>query len=371
MALETAIGAVHGEEGFFQYRGHDATALARDLPFESVWHLVTLGSIPGPSELREWRERTARARALPHDLHDLDALVRGMSTGQAGPMSALRTLVSAACSLEGMGSWLDTSPEDIEGQAVRIAALFPTLVCALHRIRSGQRTVDPRSDLSHAENFLWMLTGTGPVPRAAAALETYWSMTVDHGLNSSTFTARVIASTGADLGAVVTGALGALSGPLHGGAPSRVLEMLDLVGRPEEASAWLAARVDAGERIMGFGHRVYRGSDPRAGLLRSLAMSLDPPRLPLALAVEDAALAILAERHPERSLPTNVEFWAAVVLEAVGLPGVLHPLTFACSRVVGWLAHAIEQASANRLIRPRSLYVGPRDSMIPIDSKAS
>jgi citrate synthase len=218
--------------------------------------------------------------------------------------------------------------------------------------------VPPDPELSVAGNYLYMLTGQRPDPQRAWALERYLVSTIDHGFNASTFTARVIASTGADIGSAVTGAIGSLSGPLHGGAPSRVLEMLDDIGSPDRAEAWVRAAVGRGDRIMGFGHRVYKGKDPRSALMREVASTLGGSTAEFAMAVEDTIVRVLAEEKPGRALNANVEFYAGVVMDACGIPRELFTPTFASSRVIGWCAHVLEQVSRNRLIRPSARYDG-------------
>jgi len=204
-----------------------------------------------------------------------------------------------------------------------------------------------------------MLTGEVPDPGHARAIEQYLISTTDHGFNSSTFTARVITSTGADLGSAVVGAIGALSGPLHGGAPSRALDMLDAIGTPDQADAWIRKHVMAGEKIMGFGHRVYKTDDPRSVMLRGVAERLGGPMVDFAKQVEKTVVAVLAELKPGRQLYANVEFYAGVVMHNVGLPRTLFTPTFTSSRVIGWTAHVLEQAGDNRLIRPSAHYDGP------------
>ncbi len=231
---------------------------------------------------------------------------------------------------------------------------------ALYRLRSGDDVVPPRRDLGHAANYLWMLTGSEPSAGAVEALERYLIATIDHGFNASTFTARVIASTGADMGAGVVGAIGALSGPLHGGAPSRALDLLDEIGTSERAREIVAAKVTAGERIMGFGHAVYRTEDPRSRLLREVARGIGGPLADLAVAVEQAVVDVLAELKPGRELYANVEFYAGVVMAACGIPRSMFTPTFASSRVIGWSAHLLEQAQDPRIIRPSVRYVGPQ-----------
>ena len=214
-------------------------------------------------------------------------------------------------------------------------------------------------NLAAAANYLWMLTGAEPSAEQARALEQYLILTIDHGFNSSTFTARVITSTGADLAAAVCGAIGALSGPLHGGAPSRALDMLDQIGSPDRAEGWIREAIGRGERIMGFGHRVYKTDDPRSLFLRDVARQIDAPLADFAGHVERIVVDVLAELKPDQKLYANVEFFAGVVMDACGIPRQMFTPTFASSRVIGWAAQVMEQAADNRLIRPTARYVGP------------
>jgi citrate synthase len=250
--------------------------------------------------------------------------------------------------------------------ALAVCAVTPTVLAALHRLRHGLEPVEPRADLHGAAQWLHLLSGTEPEPRLAAALEPYLVATIDHGFNASTFTGRVAASAGADVASSVVAAISTFTGPLHGGAPDRALEALDEIGTADRADAWVRARLDAGERIMGFGHAVYRTADPRAVMLREVARGLRDHAdergralVDLATTVEQRVEAVLAERHPGRELRTNVEFWAGVVMALCGVPRSMFTPTFACSRVVGWSAHVLEQAAAAKLIRPAARYVGP------------
>lgn len=322
----TSVGEVRGEEGFYHYRGHSAVELARSGSFEAVWELL-LGTPPDGA-----------ARNLPPVL------------GGVVDRLDLRSALSFLAASMGLRALVDESPEERRADAHHVVAALPTLVASLQR----GTVVTPRPELGHAADYLGMVTGEPPSAELARALEQYWILTVDHGFNASTFTARVIASTGADLGACVVGGLGALSGPRHGGSPSRVLDMLDAVAACGDAHAWLQDELRAGRRLMGFGHAVYRAPDPRSELLREVATAIAPERAALARRVELAALELLAGRR----LVTNVELYAAVVLEACGIPRRWFTGTFACSRVVGWCAHALEQAEDSKIIRPDAHYVG-------------
>ena len=230
---------------------------------------------------------------------------------------------------------------------------------ALHRLGRGEQPIDPDPELGYGENYLWMLTGERPEPDKARAVEQYQILTIDHGFNASTFTARVITSTGADLAGAVTGGIAALSGPLHGGAPSRALDLLDAIGTPENARPYLVDAVTHGDKIMGFGHRVYKTTDPRSEFLRGVAERIEAEKVAFATQVERTVVDVLAELKPGRNLYANVEFYAGVVMEDVGLPADLFSPTFASSRVIGWCANILEQAADNRIIRPSARYVGP------------
>jgi citrate synthase len=233
------------------------------------------------------------------------------------------------------------------------------LLTSLYRLKLGEEPIAPREDLDYAANYLYMLTGREPAEREARAIERYLISTIDHGFNASTFTARVIASTGADLVACLVGAIGSLSGPLHGGAPSRALDTLDAIGTPDRVDGWITEHVRNGERIMGFGHPIYRTEDPRSRMLRGIAEEFGGPRVELAVQVEKRVVELLAELKPGRELHTNVEFYAGVVMEICGLPRDMFTPTFASSRVIGWCANILEQAADSKIIRPSARYVGP------------
>jgi len=354
---ETSVGDVRGEEGFFHYRGYNAVDLARQCSFEQVWHLLVNGELPSPSELANFSARTVAARRLPEGVADLLRQIAALPNYT--PLAALRSAVSLTASALGTQPTLDLSPEQTRSDCLRLAALVPVLLMRLHRHHRGMSVVDADPDLGYAAAYLHMLTGTRPEPGAARALEQYLILTMDHGFNSSTFTSRVITSTGSDIGSALTGAIGALAGPLHGGAPSRALAMLDAIGTPDRAEEYLRAEIQAGQRLMGFGHRVYKTDDPRSTLLREVATELGGAQVDFARHVESTALRVLEELKPGRRLYTNVEFYAGVVMNSVGIPRDMFTPTFACSRTVGWTAAIAEQAANNRLIRPSALYTGP------------
>lgn len=355
---ETSVGDVRGAEGFYHYRQYAAPGLARERSFEDVWHLMHAGDLPDRAQREDFAARGAAHRALTPRVASALPAIAGL-TDPARPLQALRAAYELVALDLGLAPWLDVDRETLAGQALATVAVFPTLVAALHRLSQGRDPVPPRADLGHVANYLYMLDGTEPDPARARALETYLILTIDHGFSASTFSGRVVASTGADLGSAVIAALGALSGPLHGGAPSRVLDMLDEIGTPDRAGAWVRDRLDRGEMIMGFGHAVYRTADPRDTLLRAVAAGLGSPRIELAGAVEKAVKAEFAQRKPGTEINANVELYAAIVMEAAGLPRELLTPTFAVSRVAGWTAHILEQAAHNKIIRPGARYCGP------------
>ncbi|MHB1499667.1 MAG: citrate synthase [Candidatus Dormibacteria bacterium] len=354
---ETEIGDVRGEEGFFHYRGYNAAELASRLSFEQVWHLLIAGGLPDSQQLARFREHTSELRSMPEGIAPLLSQIAADS--EFVPLNALRTAVSLAADRLRLRPVLDIGPEEVREQALRMTALAPVLLTGLYRAHQGKPTVEPDPDLGYAAAYLQMLTGQRPLPAHARALEQYLILTMDHGFNASTFTARVITSTGADMGSALVGAIGALSGPLHGGAPSRALQTLDEIGSADRAYDYLRQKVEAGDRLMGFGHRVYKTDDPRSTLLRQVALEMGGEQAQFAQHVEQTALRVLNELKPGRRLYTNVEFYAGVVMNTAGIPREMFTPTFASSRTVGWTAAICEQAAHNRLIRPSAVYVGP------------
>lgn len=352
VAATTRLSHVDGEAGKLILAGHAVEDLAPHASFEEVAYLFLHGRLPEAEELAAFGRDLARRRALPRPAI---ALLREAAALKTPPIDALRM----AASLLGLGSE-DDPYEDV----LTAIATFPTIVGAYWRMRSGQAPAPLRSDLGHAAHYLQQLSGEEPDAERVRALETYLNTVSDHGLNASTFAARVIASTRSDLISAITGAIGALKGPLHGGAPGPALEMVFEIGEPERAETVIRAKLDRGERLMGFGHRVYRVRDPRADVLAEAAQRFytsggDRRLYDLARSVETTALRILRERKPDRRLNTNVEFYTALLLHGLGLPVELFTPTFAVGRVVGWGAHALEQLREGRLIRPQSAYVGP------------
>ena len=362
VVAETRIGDVRGEEGFFHYRGVSGVKVAAQARFEDAWHLLALGTLPrDDAERAAFRNRTSAARAIPERLF---GTLSTIASSGLDPMAQLRTGLALVSAHDGRRPLYDETEAERTDDALRLAAVTPALVAALHRLGHGLDPIVPDPDIDAVADYLRMLTGSAPDARLTAALGTYLTAAIDHGFNASTFTVRVIASTGADLAACVGGALGALGGPLHGGAPARTLDMLDEIGTPERAEDWVREQVRSGRRIMGFGHAVYRTEDPRSRLLRGVvqrlrADGLATDRVELAVAVEQTVLRVLDELKPGRALRTNVELYAAVVMEACGIPRELFTPTFASARLIGWGAHACEQVQDGKILRPSSRYVGP------------
>jgi citrate synthase len=349
VAATTRLSHVDGEAGELVIAGFPVGELAANATFEETTWLLWHGDRPTTKELDAFRAELAARRALPPATL---ALLRECARARVDPMDALRIA---------LGTISLTSSE-----ASAIVALAPTIVAAFSRLSAGDEPVAPRADLGHAANYLYMLSGEVPDREHVHGLETYLNTVVDHGLNASTFTCRVITSTGSDLVSAVVGAVGALKGPLHGGAPGPALETVFEIGDPSRAEQVLRRKIEAGERLMGFGHRVYKVRDPRADVLAEAAERLytragDMRLYALARTVECTAIQLLEEYKPGRRLQTNVEFYTALLLHGLGLDVPLFTPTFAISRVSGWIAHAFEQRAANRLIRPRSEYIGPRD----------
>ena len=358
VAATTRLSEVNGERGELTIAGFPVAELAGRATFEETVWLLWHGDLPPADELSTFRATLAAARDLPKEAV---TLLRACAAADLDPMDALR-IAAGALSLA-------------SADATRLVASMPTIAAAYWRLRRGNEPILPRGDLGHAANFLYMLSGETPEAERVRALETYLNTVVDHGLNASTFTVRVITSTGSDLVSAVVGGLGALKGPLHGGAPGPALDMVFEIGAAERAEPVLREKLSRGERLMGFGHRVYKVRDPRADVLAVAAERLftragDMPLYRLAREVESVALRLLEEQKPGRRLQTNVEFYTALVLHGLGFDVSLFTSTFAVSRVAGWIGHAFEQQQANRLIRPQSEYAGPRGrTWVPIDDR--
>ena len=349
VVAKTALSDVDGERGRLVIRGYAVEELVERATFEDACALLWNGEWPSA------RERQNVAAGLADARLELFAMLASFNHALTMPdgMEALRAMVGHLHSSQSAGD------------AVRLTAAMPVFATAWARRQAGLAPIRPQPSLSHAADCLHMLSGVEPAPARVRGLTAYWCCVVDHGMNASTFAARVVASTGSDVVSAVVAALGALKGPLHGGVPGPVLDMFDAIGEMPRAGAWLQAELGAGRRIMGMGHRVYRVRDPRAAALERAVMALEAEevssdRLALARAVEREAERLLADRYPRRHLRANVEFYTAVLLDAVGIPRALFSPLFAASRVVGWCAHVAEQRAVGRLIRPSSDYVGPQ-----------
>jgi citrate synthase len=352
VATSTRLSHVDGEAGKLTLAGYAVEDLAPRASFEEVAYLLLHGHLPDPAQCAEFTRDLAQRRALPRPAM---AVLEEAAAAAAPPIDALRM----AAPLLSLGR-----AEEPREDAITAIACFPTIVGAYWRIRNGSAPVPVRCDLGHAAYYLHQLSGAEPAADRARAMETYLNTVCDHGLNASTFAARVIVSTRSDLISAITGAVGALKGPLHGGAPGPALNMVFEIATAERAETVIRAKLDRGERLMGFGHRVYRVRDPRADVLAQAAERFystggDRGLYELARSVEATALHLLRERKPERRLDTNVEFYTALLLHGLWLPPELFTATFAVGRVLGWAAHCLEQLRDGRLIRPQSRYIGP------------
>jgi len=346
VAAHTVLSDVDGAAGRLVIRGHSLDELAGHTSFETMAALMLDGFV---QDLPAAKDLPAALGAARRELFET-VVAKAELPAELGPVEMVRAMTA-----------LIPDGEDV-GAVLRLLAAPAVFTPAAVRLRQGLAPIAPDPALSQAADTLHMLTGAAPTKAQAAALDTYLVTVADHGLNSSTFAARVVASTRAGLVSAVLAGISALKGPLHGGAPGPVIEMLDAIGEPANARAQLEAALDRGDRLMGFGHRVYRVRDPRADALKGAIRKLgaDSGRLALAEAVEQAALAILRERKPNRTLETNVEFYTALLLEALGFTPDSFTCVFALGRTMGWLAHAHEQIAGGKLIRPQSVYVGPQ-----------
>jgi len=341
VAVETEIAEPDREGGSLRYRGIDIEELVGRYPYENVWGLLVDDDLDSKMPDPEPYEPAGLTGNAPSDLQAETARLSGVW---------------------GMGKLNEISDEQAREDLGRLSAQMMSIVASSARVADGKTDVVPDDVVAQgqtaAEKFLLRWRGEAD-PRHAKAIDTYWICTAEHGLNASTFTARIVASTGADCGASLSAAVGALSGPLHGGAPAYVKPMLEEVAQSGDAEQWVRDTLAAGKRIMGFGHRIYRAEDPRSRLLKRTAKELGSTQVELAEELEQVALAALQERHPERVLATNVEYYSAIVLDVAEIPPRLAPAMFACSRVAGWSAHILEQKRTGRLFRPSARYVGP------------
>jgi citrate synthase len=341
VAVQTEIAEPDREGGALRYRGVDIEELVGHVPYENVWGLLVDDDVNSAMPEPEPYEPPALTGNAPADLQTETARLSGVW---------------------GLGKLNEIADEQAREDLGRLSAQMMSIVARSARVADGHADPVPDDVVAQgetaAEKFLLRWRGEAD-PRHVKAIDTYWICTAEHGLNASTFTARIVASTGADCGASLSAAVGALSGPLHGGAPAYVMPMLDEVAEAGDAEKYVRDLLASGGRIMGFGHRIYRAEDPRSRLLKQSAKELGSPHVEVAEELERVALAALQERHPERVLATNVEYYSAIVLDIAQIPPALAPAMFACSRVAGWSAHILEQKRTGRLFRPSAHYVGP------------
>ncbi len=367
VAAETRISSVDGQAGKLIIAGFPVEELAERATFEETVYLLWNDVLPSAGQVYGLTRTLAERRALPAVTLEV---LRAAAAIKASPMDALRAAAGTLpATYDAFGS------DDSQEEALTVTAAFPTIVAAYWRLRQGEEPIAPRPDLTHASNYLYMLTGKEPSHEQVHALETYLNCVLDHGLNASTFAARVIIATRSDIISAVVGAIGALKGPLHGGAPGPALAMVFEIGSEDQAEAYLRAKLERGERLMGFGHRIYKVRDPRTDVLAKAAEKLyavdgDTSLYALAMHVEQIAVRLLEEYKPGRFLQTNVEFYTALLLHGLGLPAELFTPTFAIGRAAGWIAHCFEQQRLNRIIRPQSVYAGEHNRRwVPMDER--
>lgn len=357
VVAETAVSDVRGAEGFYQYRDRSAIELAETATFEEAWQLLVTGAEATDASRRAFAARIADAAI--HRRGDLQTVVDAVSSVAPEVLAGLAAAWPLLGARRSIRPLYDLVEDERLADAIALAAATPVAIGMLWRRRSGGDALPALEDRGVVANYLHQVTAAVPDAATEHALTAYLIAVMDHGFNASTFTARVIASTGADVAGCLAGALGALTGPLHGGAPSRALDGLDEVGTAGRIEPWIRGELAAGRRLMGFGHAVYRTADPRAELMKRVARRAGGPRVELALQFEETAERLLAEAKPGRELHANVEFWAALVMEQCGIPRSMFTPTFAVARTIGWTAHILEQARDPKIIRPSSRYVGP------------
>lgn len=361
IVADTEIGDVRGSEGYYHYRQHNAIELCRTVSLEQVWLLLLDGELveANAPELTEFKGLIGAGRAserLPSVV--LDAIAATTRDHHSGLLAALPMMLG-----HGTPS-LDQTPAERRADLLAVVAAVPTLLASLHARRTGRTGVGPSAESGHAADWLRMAVGDTPSQEQVRLMETYLTATIDHGFNASTFAARVVTSTGADVVGALSAGVAALSGPLHGGAPGRALDMIQHIGTPSATEAWVLDRLERGEKIMGFGHAVYRADDPRSTLLRDLVIEFAPSLgqgelVERAVEIEERTLAVLRRWKPESTIVTNVEFYAGVALHLAGLSPELFTPSFTVSRAIGWSAHIMEQAANNKILRPSARYVGP------------
>ena len=362
VAGDTGISDVDGNRCQLIYRGYHIDELVGKASYEEVCHLLLVGALPTTAQLTAWTRQLDAQRAMDPPLTAfLQTLPR-----TAGPMATLRSLVSLMGVLDPTEN--DASVESSTRKAIRTIAVTPTLIAAIGRHRAGQPLVAPAPGLGQAATFLRLLHGKDPTPLQTQALDAYFVLLADHGFNASTFTARTVTGTQSDYYSAITAAIGSLKGPLHGAANRKAMEMLTQIGTVEQIDPYVQRTLADHKRFMGFGHRVYKGEDPRAKHLKRVAKQLGE-------SVGETRWFDISERLQEavweaKQLYINVDFYSASLLHYLGIPTELFTTMFACARMVGWSAHVLEQAADNRLIRPLALYIGPRDlKFVPLDQR--
>ncbi|MFD1738161.1 citrate synthase/methylcitrate synthase [Bacillus salitolerans] len=351
VAAQTMISHIDGENGILLYRGFEIRHLTKSHSFEEIVYLLWYGEIPTPPQLQLLKKQLKAQRELPPIVKNI---IKQLPV-HMDMMSVIRTAISSLGTTE--YGWKPTVNE-----AITLTALVPSIIAFRNHQQEGTPYVAPNDKLDHVANYLYMLTGEIPARAHVDALETYMILTLEHGMNASTFSARVTASTESEIISAITSAIGTMKGPLHGGAPAGVIDLLDEIGSVNRAKEVLKAKVQSGEKLMGFGHRVYKTHDPRSVALREKLLQLvgEDAWLDLALHVENTAIDVLQELKPGRALYTNVEFYAAAIMKAIHMKPELFTPTFTASRVVGWTAHVLEQAENNTIYRPQSEYIGDR-----------
>jgi citrate synthase len=362
IAADTKISDIDGEKGTLSYVGYEIADLAEHSTFEEVVYLLHHLELPTAPEL----ERTATSLANERDLHPFQVQLMRTLAEQTSPMSMLRTSVSAASAFDPDG-W-DESPDAQARKALRLIAKTASLIATYHRLRTGMEMVTPNPALPHAADFLWMLHGTDPDPEDARVLDVLFVLYADHTMNASTFTARIVASTLADMFSAITAAIGTLKGPLHGGANEEAMKSFEEVGKPKNAEAYVRDRLERHEKIFGFGHAVYKTYDPRAKILKRL--SKEACERAGQTQLHEIAEAIEKASFEQKGLYPNVDFYAAAVFHVLGIPTDLMTPVFAAARMAGWTAHVREQYADNKVIRPGSRYVGPKDQeWVPLEKR--
>jgi citrate synthase len=363
---QSSLCRIDGGRGELFYRGVNIHDLAENATFEETAYLLWYGKLPTRSQLDAFTARLATYREMPRPLK----MMLPNFPKTATPMEVLRTATAALSMFDPTANEIQSFESNLE-KAMRLTAIFPTILAAFDRARDGLGPIDPDPELSHAANFLYMLHGVRPDEDSVRALDTYLTLLAEHGMNASTFSARVTASTLGDIYSAVVSAIGTLKGPLHGGANQAVMEMLEEIGEEENAKPYIQHALDNKQRIMGIGHRVYKTEDPRVRHLRRLSAVLsievcEPKWHIISLRVEEVALPVLSAKQ----LFTNVDFYSATVLHCLGIPTDMFTPLFAMGRIVGWTAHIFEQYAHNRLIRPRAEYIGPENvRWVPIEER--